>query len=161
MNKLIKVLTATLIILTCAAWSTREQACNNCDSADQILIKVLETQKAFLRKEKDMKDNNVIFGPTNERKDFELAQGEAYRFVCDDDKNSLNPMEKKALIRFVFAMNNLDIESEAIHDLNGCFRRKVLRTRSAYAMAADSLGKKDLLKQFLIDNRPTYQDQTR
>ncbi len=159
MNRILNLLSTVLVILICAAWSQREQSCHNCMEATDTLKKVMSTQKAFQEREADMEKNNVVFGPTEERQAFELAQGEAYRFVCDEGKKSLNPLEKRALMEFVFAMNDLNIESDALHDLNGCFRRKVQLNKKAYGHVATQIGKAAQLSDFVAENQPHYQDE--
>ena len=157
MSKLLKALAAFIVILNCA-WSQKPQSCGNCQQAETIYNKVVKTQEAYLDKKEEHAQNHVIAGSFKEMQEFELAQGEAYRFVCDLDKKTYNDREKTALMEFVFNMNKLNINSDAMSDINGCFHNKVTRAKKTYSKLAQNEGNGNNLQNFLASKKPTAQD---
>lgn len=158
MNILVKALTIYFVIIN-SAWALKDHSCDYCNTAQEILTKVQDTQKKWKTKEKELAKHKIVQPNNKERGDFELAQGEAFRFVCDDNKNTLDEKQKIALMKFVLNMNKLGLTSDAIYEINGCFYLKVKDKDKEYKKAAKKSKLSYELKKFMLNHRPiTSQD---
>lgn len=138
--------------------SNKKLSCERCEIAGDLFEKVLEAQKVFLEKEEDLKKHGVVFGPTQERKAFELVQGEVFNFVCDLNKPTFNEQEKKAIMNLVLDINQLQITSSMLSEMNICFRTKVVKLYQDYRAIAKDEGREDELIKLIQENRSTAQD---
>ncbi len=158
MKNLTQILLGIFIVLSCAAWSQKAQNCASCETVENLLSEITEKQEDFIAKQEFHKKHLIQDENTPERRAFELAQGKAYRFVCDDGKTTRNNLEKKALTELVLGLNRLGIDSDAMFEINGCFRAKVLQSRKQYTAIARTLGVEGELHQLIVMNTPTDQD---
>ena len=119
--------------------------------------KLVSTQKDFLAIQKEHRKHNVQVENTKERRAFEQAQGEAYRFVCDGEKFSLNKKEKQHLLQFVLKVDALNINSDATSEINGCFMSKYVKSRKTYRALAKKKKLKKKLLSFVRENSSLLQ----
>ncbi len=156
--KKIALLLAVFLLAFNGAWPEREPNCANCTRAGDLLEKVESTREAYLQKEEQHKKLHVEAGPTDELKNYELAQGQVFRFVCNNDNNSQRADETRAMINLVLDLNKMNIESDTMHEVLGCFRARAIRYRQNYNRLAKQMGREGELYQLIVADFPSQQD---
>lgn len=125
------ILVSILFSFVLPGFAQAQGTCRSCQQMTAALNDLQSKKAAFDAKELEQNKHHVIFGPTEERKQFELSQGRANLLVCEF-QSSGDKQSRTALVNFVIAIYNMDIDATAIADLFSCFNTEYTSHKAAF-----------------------------